>query len=46
MYDFEILYQCGERVELKFKKFSGLSPAFVEVTGEKPVASTTAHYPE
>ena len=35
MCELEILHQCGKRVKLKFRKFWGLVPRFVEVTGEK-----------
>ena len=35
--DLDILQQCHKRVKLKVRRFCGLSPMFVEVTGEKLV---------
>ena len=34
-YGLEPLHQCGKRLKLKVRKSWGLTPKFVEVTGEK-----------
>ena len=37
MYKLAILHHCGKRLETKSQKVFGLTPTFVEVTGEKLV---------
>ena len=34
MYGLQLLHKCGERVETKSQKLSGLLPMLVEVTGK------------